>query len=60
MLKLEYVSESRKRQDSCASCGKPSDKDFAMVRILFMNDETKTEKDICLCDECRYLLYQSI
>lgn len=61
MIKNKYLIECNgaERFGTCASCGKNSGDDPKMVRLIFIhNDNHKTS--LCLCDDCRRLLYKII
>lgn len=64
MIRGEYVSDlsAAEREGICVACGKRSADDRQMVRVTFSyNDELENHRTtICLCDECRWLLYKTI
>lgn len=61
MIKNQYVSdaEGAMKFGDCISCGKGSKEDPKMIRLIFFSDEN-SQFSICLCDECRQLLYKTI
>ena len=61
MIKIKYLVDCKglERFGNCISCGKSSKEDLKMVRVRFSPNENKATS-ICLCDECRRLLYEKI
>lgn len=61
MIKSKYLIDCNgaERFGTCASCGKNSGDDSKMIRLIFLyNDNHKTS--LCLCDDCKRLLYKII
>ena len=62
MIKSEYLADQKGsgKFGTCASCGKDSHEDQRMIRLMFRNDRSTQGVQICLCDECRKLLYYTV
>lgn len=62
MIEMEYLRNSKEyyKFGSCASCGKKSDEDKGMVRIIFQNENGYGLTNVILCTDCRRLLYMKI
>ena len=64
MIRVAYLSDliAAEREGLCVACGKRSADDRRMVQVTFSyNDEQVSHRTtICLCDECRWLLYKTI
>jgi len=61
MIKSKYLIDCNgaERFGTCASCDKNSGDDSKMIRLIFLyNDNHKTS--LCLCDDCKRLLYKII
>lgn len=63
MIKIMYLAdcEGAEKYGTCASCEKDSGDDSLMIRAQFFTKSNVNKRtSICLCDECRKLLYKTI
>lgn len=62
MIKNEYLVDQKGagKYGNCASCGKFYNEDPKMIRLTFIREDSTRGSEICLCDECRKLLYHTV
>ncbi len=61
MIQLKYLQDCKgaTRFGACSSCGKGSQEDKKMVRIIMYHDDNH-KTSFCLCDNCRREMYKKI